>query len=131
MKQNLVTKKERLDDNSVFLKKFIKGIEGGRTLDVTGYTKEVIPCGTVIASKTVGGEKTYFPLPIVEDAYRALNKENNEAYEGLLVASILAEKPAAAILTWGIVNGAVLPCPVPADFKTALPHIDYQIDEEA
>ncbi|MBQ0073620.1 MAG: hypothetical protein KBT34_05460 [Prevotella sp.] len=135
MKQDMTIKKMKLEDNSVFLKKFIKGIEGGRTLDVTDYTEEVIPCGYVIASKTTKGVKTYFPLPTAKDAetgktdYRALT--SGEAYEGLLVSSILKEKPAAAIMTWGIVNSEVLPYAIPDEFKKALPHIDYQKDEEA
>lgn len=131
MKQEMTTKNVRLEDNSVFLKKFIKGIEGGRTLDVTDYKDEVIPCGYVIASKTVSGVKTYFPLPLAEGctAYRALT--DGEAYEGLLYSSILKEKPAAAIITWGIVNEEAMPFPAPDAFKKALPHIDYQIDEEA
>lgn len=135
MKQDMNLKTEKLDNNSVLIKKFIKGIEGGRTLDVTNFTDDVIPAGTIIASVTAGGAKTYFPLPVEtvretkEVAYRALIE--GEAYEGLLQNSILKTKPAAAIMTWGIVNEAVLPYAIPSAFKTALPHIDYQKDEEA
>lgn len=135
MKQDMIIKTERLNDNSVLIKKFIKGIEGGRTLDVSGVTEDVIPASTVIASVTSEGVKTYFPLPVETDSeteevvYRAL--EAGEAYEGLLQNNILKTKPAAAIMTWGIVNEAVLPYAVPSAFKVALPHIDYQIDEEA
>lgn len=31
---NAVTKKMRLEDNSIVIKKFIKGIEGGRALNI-------------------------------------------------------------------------------------------------
>ena len=140
MKQDAIIKKTTLDDNSVLIKKFIKGIEGGRTLYVADYTEDVIPCGTIIASKQVvlsegaSAEKVYFPLAIetAEDgtkSYKALGTD--EKYEGLLYSSILTEKPAAAIMTWGIVNEEALPCAVPTAFKTALAHIDYQTDEEA
>lgn len=129
MQQNLTIKTVRLEDNSVLIKKFIKGIEGGRTLDTTDWTGETIPCGTVIASKTQEGAKVYFPLPVEGSAYKVLGE--GEKYEGLLYSSILREKPAASIMTWGVVNNEALPVAVPEDFKTACPHIDYQSDEEA
>lgn len=129
MQQNLTIKTVRLEDNSVLIKKFIKGIEGGRTLDTTDWTDDSIPCGTVIASKTVDGAKVYFPLAVEGSAYKALGE--GEKYEGLLYSSILKEKPAAAIMTWGVVNSEALPVAVPDGFKTACPHIDYQSDEEA
>lgn len=129
MKQEINLKKVKLNDNSVFIKKFIKGIEGGRALYVKDWNEDVIQCGHVIISKTVEDEKVYAPLGISEGAYIALKE--GEKYEGLLYSSVLKEKAAAAIITWGIVNEEVVPYAIPADFKKALPHIDYQKDEEA
>lgn len=131
MKQDLVFNKISLEDNNILIKKFIKGIEGGRTLDVTDYTEEVIKAGHVIVQKANGD---YAPLAVEDGAYKATEGAylaEGEKYAGMLVSSILAKAPAAAIMTWGIVNEEALPYAVPADFKTAMPHIDYQIDEEA
>lgn len=126
MKQDLKLKKITLDDNTVLIKKFIKGIEGGRTLDVSEYTEDVIKAGHVIIKKENGN---YAPLKVSGSSYVAL--QGSESYAGLLYGSILKDAPAGAIMTWGIVNEEALPYPVPADFKTAMPHIDYQKDEEA
>lgn len=125
MKQNLTLKKMRLEDNSVVIKKFFKGIEGGRTLDVAGYTDEVILAGHVIIE--VGG--TYKPMPVKNGAYDEFPE--GAKYVGVLYSSIETEKPAAAIMTWGVVNSEALPYAVPEGFKTACPHIDFQKDEEA
>lgn len=130
MLQELTKKKVKLNDNSVLIKKFIKGIEGGRALDVTGWDNDVIQCGHIIISKTdEKGKKTYAPLGVEGGAYKAL--ADGEKYEGLLVSSLVKTFAAAAIMTWGIVNEEVVPYAIPSAFKEALPHIDFQVDEEA
>lgn len=174
MIQDLTVKRTRIEDNSVVIRKFIKGIDGGRTLDLTGYTGgDTVPCGTVIISAGDSTGKTYKPLAItpavpektnsawtewnaLTDAEKAAKESDGttlshpeppkttpgtpaayaalgtrEQYVGLLVSTITKDKPAAAIMTWGVVNEGALPCPLPADFKTACKFIDYQTDEEA
>ena len=168
MKQNLIRKTVKLDDNNILIRKFIKGIEGGRALDVTNWADSTIPAGQVIVRKEADGVITYFPLNWVEtpavlytyEEYKALDGNSSvteeefnalpdaqktktaataaydslgtgETYAGLLMDSLLKEFASAAIMTWGIVNPTQLPHPVPDAFKTALPHIDYQADEEA
>lgn len=126
MKQELITKKMHLEDNSVVIKKFFKGIEGGRTLDVADFTDEVINAGHVIITD---GNNAYKPMPVKGGAYDELPE--GFSYAGVLYSSILKEKPAAAIMTWGVVNSEALPYAVPEAFKTACPHIDFQKDEEA
>ena len=115
-------------DDSIVIQKYISGIKGGRTLDVTGFAENVIKAGHVIIVK----EGKYMPMPVSGEAYAALPE--GAAYAGVLYRSILAAKPAASIMTWGEVNAVAVPYPMDtilADFKAACPHIDFIKDEEA
>ena len=131
MKQNLTTKTQRIEDNSVVIKKFIKGIEGGRTLDVEGYALDVIQAGHVIITD---GNNAYKPMPLNEGAtaYGALPE--GFKYAGVLYSGVLKDKAAAPIMTWGIVNEVALPFAMDAimvAFKKDCPYIDFAKDEEA
>lgn len=115
-------------EDSVVIQKYISGIKGGRTLDVTGFAASVIKAGHVIIVKN----GTYAPMPVAGEAYAALPE--GAAYAGVLYRSIPAAKPAASIMTWGEVNSVAVPYPMDAilaAFKTACPHIDFIKDEEA
>jgi hypothetical protein len=116
-------------DDSIVIQKYISGVKGGRTLDVTGFPEKVIKAGHVIIKKQNGN---YAPMPVNGEAYAALPE--GAAYAGVLYRSILAAKPAASIMTWGEVNAEAVPYPMTAilaAFKTACPHIDFIKDEEA
>lgn len=157
MKQDLEVKRTRIEDNTVVIRKFIKGIEGGRTLvfpdtktatvenggNKTTTTEQGVPdtilAGHVVVRLTDG---TYQPLAVKTVTVKEQSKADvvtvtydekpaDSTYAGLLYNYVQKSKPAAAIMTWGIVNSEALPYPVPEEFKTAMPHIDYQIDEEA
>lgn len=115
-------------DDSIVIQKYISGIKGGRTLDVTGFAGSVIKAGHVIIVKN----GVYAPMPVNGEAYAALPE--GAAYAGVLYRSIPAAKPAASIMTWGEVNVEAVPYPMAtilAAFKTACPHIDFIKDEEA
>ena len=115
-------------DDSIVIQKYISGIKGGRTLDVTGFAGKVIKAGHVIIVKN----GVYAPMPVNGEAYAAL--PDGAAYAGVLYRSISAAKPAASIMTWGEVNVEAGPYPMAtilAAFKTACPHIDFIKDEEA
>lgn len=115
-------------DDSIVIQKYISGIKGGRTLDVTGFAENVIKAGHVIIVK----EGKYMPMPVADGKYAALPE--GAAYVGVLYRSILAAKPAASIMTWGEVNAVAVPYAMDtilAAFKTACPHIDFIKDEEA
>ena len=115
-------------DDAIVIQKYISGIKGGRTLDVTGFEENVIKAGHVIIVK----DDVYMPMPVNGEAYAAL--PSGAAYAGILYRSILAAKPAASIMTWGEVNAEAVPydmTTILAAFKTACPHIDFIKDEEA
>lgn len=96
-------------------------IPGGRALDVSAWTEDVIKAGHIIKHNTSTG--SYAPLGVSGEAYEALGA--NEEYAGVLKCSVLADKAAAAILTIGEVNAACSPYPVTAAIKAGLPQIKF------
>ena len=115
-------------DDSIVIQKYISGIKGGRTLDVTGFAESVIKAGHVIIVKN----GVYAPMPVSGDAYAALPE--GAAYAGVLYRSIPAAKPAASIMINGEVNSEAVPYAMDsilAAFKTACPHVVFIKDEEA
>lgn len=95
-------------------------IPGGRALDMTGYTDEVVKAGHIIIKKASG---EFAPLGVSDGSYVSL--DTGEEYAGVLKASILAEKPFAAILTVGEVNAAASPYPVTSTIASGLPQIKF------
>ena len=129
-KSNLSAKKEQVvfGNDNIVIQKYISGIKGGRTLDVTGFTGDVIKAGHVIIVK----DGVYAPMPVSGEAYGALT--SGYSYTGILYRSISTSRPEASIMTWGEVNSVAIPYPMDAimeDFKAACPHIDFIKDEEA
>lgn len=130
MKQEMSPKKQQVifGDDSIVIQKYISGIKGGRTLDLTDFNEEVIKAGHVVIVK----DGNYRPMPVTGAAYAAL--PSGYAYAGVVYRSVAAEKPAVSIMTWGEVNAVAVPYPMDAimtAFKTACPHIDFIKDEEA
>lgn len=150
MKNDLSVKKEQIifGKDAIVIRKYINGLEGGRTLDMTGYPMKVVEAGHVIITK----DGTYRPMPLTpkmqgESGSQTEVKDENGntvyvygtlpagfSYAGVLYRSTLTAEPAASIMTWGIVNEVAVPYPMEsilAAFKTACPHIDFTKDEEA
>lgn len=150
MKEDLSAKKEQIvfGDDSVVIQKYISGIKGGRTLDMTDYPQKVVKAGSVIVTK----DGVYKPMPLTpkmqgesESQTEVKDDDGNTvyvygtlptgfSYAGVLYRSIMADKPAASIMTNGEVNSEALPYPmdtISAAFKTACPHISFIKDEEA
>lgn len=132
---NLANKKENVifGNDSIVVQKFIAGIKGGRALDTTGYTEDVILAGHVIITD---GSGTYKPMPLKADSAHEgkmiyADLPASHAYAGILVSSIKTSQPAGSIMTYGQVNEVALPYEVPTAFKTACPHIEFIKDEES
>lgn len=145
MKQDLSAKKEQIvfGNDSVVIPKYISGIEGGRTLDMTGYTDKVLKAGHVIITD---GKGTYKPMPVTPETTTGEGESavttpagygtlpTGHSYAGVLYRSILTADPAASIMTWGKVNSEAAPYPMTtilAAFRAACPHIEFVKDEEA
>lgn len=154
MKQDLSAKKEQIvfGNDSVVIPKYISGIEGGRTLDMTGYTDKVLKAGYTDKVLKAGhviitdGKGTYKPMPVTLETTTGEGESavttpagygtlpTGYSYAGVLYRSILTADPAASIMTWGKVNSEAAPYPMTtilAAFKTACPHIEFVKDEEA
>lgn len=114
--------------DSIIIKRLLIDIPGGKTLDVTGITDEVLKAGRVIIEETATG--VLKPLAISAGAYAAL--PSLHTYKGILIATILLKRPFASVLLAGDVNKQAvieygLPA-IPAGAITALPNILFTKD---
>lgn len=126
---NLAGSKESIifGNDSIVVRKYGNSLAGGRVLDVTGITASVLNAGHVIIKDA---NNVYKPMPVESDAYAALPE--GCTYVGLLYRSILTAKPAASVLTAGVVNENALPYAISSiktAFLTACPHIIFEPDE--
>lgn len=110
--------------DSIVIIGVLEVIAGGRTLDVTGVAEEVLNAGHIIIKETSSGNLK--PHPVSGGTYDALPASHT--YEGVLVASILKDKPMASVMVRGSVNEVASPFPVLAGAKTALSLIRFTQD---
>lgn len=104
--------------DSVVIRKYGAGIQGGRTLDVTDWTLSTIKAGHVIIHST-SDDTLYKPMPLNADADGYGTLPEGYEYCGVLVRSVLKEEPLAGIMYAGEVNDTASPYPVD-DIKDAL-----------
>ena len=122
--QQIITGK----DNIVIVDNF-ESVRGGRTLDVTGFTPNIINAGHIIIKDSEG---EYKPMPVTVDgtAYDVLPE--GHTYAGVLIASIPTDKAFAGIMIRGTVNTNASPYPLTSILsavKTALPLIVFTSDK--
>lgn len=132
MKADLSGKQRQIifGNDHVVIPKYIAGIAGGRTLDVTGITDSYLKAGHVIIRNNTTG--AYKPLGVSSGAYVALPE--GHSYAGILATTILTDIPTASIMTNGQVNEVASPYPVAsikAAIVAAIPTIQFVKDEEA
>lgn len=117
-------------DDTIVIRKHISDMEGGRTLDCTGFPNKVVKAGHVIIKLASGN---YAPMPITENnVYGSL--PSGASYAGILYRSVSVENPSASILTNGEVNPKATPYPmddIMAAFKAACPFIQFESDEDS
>ena len=102
---------------------------GGTSLNVTGFTPEVINAGHPIIVETATGDHKPMPLNGGLTAYATL--PTGHIYTGALVASILTATAFAAVLTQGTLNPVAAPydfATIATAFKAAVPLIDQRAD---
>ena len=88
------------DNESIVIVDNFQSKRGGATLDVTGFTPEVIPAGHIVIKETATGE--FKPMPVSGDAYGTLPV--GHTYEGVVIANTLTAKPMVGIMYRGTVN---------------------------
>ncbi|QDK80838.1 hypothetical protein EXU85_20385 [Spirosoma sp. KCTC 42546] len=116
-------------NESIVIKVNLETIEGGRTLDVSGFTPEVIQAGHVLIQETSTGN--YKPMPLNGGATAYASLPASHTYAGILVATVRTAKPFAAILVRGTVNPSATPfdmTSILSAVKTALPQILFRAD---
>ena len=115
--------------DTVTIRQYNGGLTGGRALDYTGFTDDVIKAGHVIVKKTVEDEVVYSPLGVENGAYKALAV--GESYAGVVVAA-KNNGEAVAIMDNGRVNDEAVPYPITDAMKTAikavLPQLIFEHD---
>ena len=118
--QNLVNARVTAETNkdTIIIDKVFETLRGGRTLDTTGFPDNVIQAGHVIFLSDAG---EFVPQP-VDGSIPNNGAATPVDYEavGILMGSILASEPAAAIMTRGTVNEVPLKYPITDATKTAL-----------
>ena len=110
--------------DSIVIVELIEAIPGGKTLDVTGVTAEVLQAGHIIIKETATGN--YKPQSVTSGTYDALPA--GHTYAGVLVGSILTAKPFASIMVRGSVNSVAAPYAPLSAAVTALPLIRFTQD---
>lgn len=120
---NLNRTPEHFDDgnDSIVIVRDLGDIPGGRSLDVSEVTEDVIRAGHILISNNTSNEVK--PLGVSGTAYVTL--PSGWSYLGVLKHSVLKTDARAAILTIGQVNAAACPYPITATIKSGLPHIQF------
>lgn len=105
-----------MSKDSIVIIENIASIKGGKSLDTTGYTLDVLKAGHIIIKETATGNYKPMPLAVGNLAYDTLPA--GHVYVGVLVATILTKRPFAGVMLEGYVNENASPFPV-ATIKTA------------
>lgn len=116
-------------NDNIVIKKYIDGYEGGRTLDVTGYTPSVIKAGHVVIREIASGISK--PMPLISDGSAYDSLPEGHEYIGIVVASKPTNRPFVGILTNGTINPAAAPYSydnIITALKTALPQVEFRKD---
>ena len=100
----------------VIIRRYNAGVTGGRTLDCTDFPDKTISAGHAIIYEE--STDTYKPMPVADGKYSAL--PGSHIYAGILVGSIPADKPFAAIMTVGEVNDKAVKYQFTAEMKEAI-----------
>ncbi|NII81741.1 MULTISPECIES: hypothetical protein [unclassified Pedobacter] len=119
---NLVDETVNIDNSkdSIVIIENQFSIPGGKSLDTTGYTLDVINAGHIIIKETATGNYKPMPLTTGNTVYDALPA--GHTYVGVNVATILTKRPFAGVMIEGYVNENASPFSVvsiKAAFMTA------------
>ena len=112
-------------NDSIVIMKYLDGIEGGCTLDVTGFVNPEIKAGHIVI--VADATKQRKPMPVDGDEYDDLPK--NHSYKGVTVATVKTSDPRVGVMTRGKVNVEASPYPVTEEMIEALHRIEFTKDE--
>lgn len=128
MPQADLAKSSQVDtsNDSIIIRSLLEDIPGGKTLDVTGVTQDVLNAGHLIIVETASGVHKPMPVNTTGDAYEALPA--GHTFKGVLVATILTAKAFASIMVRGSVNKVASVIAPTTAAITALPLITFTND---
>ena len=108
-------------NDTIVVPRVFETVIGGRTLDATGFTPEVIPAGHVVIKEDATGN--HKPMPINGSAYASLPA--NHSVVGVVISTVQTAKPFVGICVRGSVNEVASPYPPTTAIKNALPLIRF------
>ena len=103
--------------DSVVIAHYVGGIAGGRTLDVSDFTEDIIKAGHIVIRSTTDGT-VYKPMPVSGGSYGTL--PTGFEYVGVVVNSVSKAQPVVGIMNSGEVNDAACPFEMPSAVRTAI-----------
>lgn len=108
-------------NDTIVVPRVFETVIGGRTLDTTGFTPEVIPAGHVVIKEDATGN--HKPMPVNGDVYAALPA--NHTVVGVVISTVDTKKPFVGICVRGTVNEVASLYPPTTAIKSALPLIRF------
>ncbi len=132
--ESMDVERKRIDmgNDSVVIRQYNGGVTGGRALDYSNFSEEVIKAGHILVKRKVDDIYEYAPLGVDNGAYKAITTYAADAeYAGVVVRSRLKGE-AVAIMDDGRVNDIAMPYPITdemrAELKKALPNLIFEHD---
>ena len=116
-----MTKKKSVlaGSDNVVIRHINSAITGGRTLDVSKFTEDIIKAGHIVVRvKDESGKYIYSPLSVTKGAYESL--PSKAEYAGVVISSTPKDTPVVSIMDDGRVNDLAMPYPLTDDMRTAL-----------
>ncbi len=106
--ENYEAQKKSYDtgNDAVVIRQYLGGITGGRALDYSKFTDEVIRAGHIIVRKEIDGVYEYSPLETEGGKYK--DKDSDAEFAGVVVRSRVKGE-AVAIMDNGRVNDIAMP----------------------
>lgn len=108
-------------NDTIVVPRVFETVIGGRTLDTTDYTLEVIPAGHVVIKEDATGN--HKPMPVNGVAYASMPA--NHTVVGVVISTVDTKKPFVGICVRGTVNEAASLYPPTSAIKSALPLIRF------
>ncbi|WCM42397.1 hypothetical protein MG290_01635 [Flavobacterium sp. CBA20B-1] len=105
-------------NDTIVIPRVMETVIGGRTLDTTGFTPEIIKAGTVVIKEDSTGDHKPMPLNSNADAYEALPA--GHSFVGVVISTVDAKKPFVGICVRGTVNEIASPYPPTTAIKNGL-----------
>lgn len=116
-------------NDSIVIRKYIAGVQGGRVLDVSDFKGDYIRAGHVIIRDKESD--LYKPMPLNEDKTEYGTLPEGHEYVGVCVSTKSVTEPFVSIMHTGVVNDVASPYSLDAiksALKSAVPTLVFEHD---